>query len=65
MVEVVELAPFLMEILNISPGIQVSLKHLHIIFNVFGLVSNGNVECAVSFTENKRVDPVGHTCFID
>ncbi len=51
MVEVVQLLLLLSEILNYLASHEIPFQFLNIIFDIFGFVGDGKVECVVSQAE--------------
>lgn len=65
MVEVIHFAGFGVEVLDVFPGVDVSFELLDVVFDVFRLVGNGEVEGVVTNTKLKLIDAVSHASLFD
>jgi len=64
-VEIVQFASLIVEVLDILSGICVALELVYIVFDVFGFVGDWEIKGIVSFPKLKSVNSVAHSCSFD
>jgi hypothetical protein len=51
--------------LDYLTGIEISLKFIDVVLDIFGFVRDGEIEGAIAEAEAKRDQSVVYTCFCD